>query len=128
MSCKVHVLNNLSPAIGAALNGTTNGGQNENNPNQSNQPANGHHSFETANDRKNDKKSDVKLTNGLSKKVLLNKHVLVTGGAGMLTSESLLADSEKLKILIKMLIENVSRSQAISAPLSFRSSWRPAAR
>lgn len=84
MSCKVHVLNNLNPSIGAALNGngTTNGGQNENNPNQSNQPANGHHSFDSMNDKKNDKKSDVKLARSLSKKLLLNKRVLVTGGAG----------------------------------------------
>lgn len=82
MSCKVQVLNNLTPTIGGALNGNgTTNGQNENNLNQSNQPANGHHSFDS--DKLNDKKSDVKLARTLSKKVLLNKRVLVTGGAGM---------------------------------------------
>ena len=82
MSCKIHILNNLNPTIGkdANLNGTSNE-RNENNQNRSNQLNQPNFNSDELNARRN----DVKCERLLNKKTLaINKHVLVTGGAGKL--------------------------------------------
>lgn len=87
MSCKLHVLNSLNSSIckdtGLNGNSTTDGEQNENDLNQSNQ-LNGQTNGQF--DELNDKRTEIRLQRSLSKKVFTNKHVLVTGGAGYLGS------------------------------------------